>query len=122
LSPASLFLYGTLLDPAVLVRMAGRAGLHRRAVPARLPGHRRVVLRGTPYPTLLRGRGVVAGLLLRAGPATLRRLALYEGPLYRLRPCRVLTRRGARRALAWVAPAWRARGSTDWKDPAVTRP
>uniref|UniRef100_UPI0022EB5E15 gamma-glutamylcyclotransferase family protein n=1 Tax=Falsiroseomonas oryzae TaxID=2766473 RepID=UPI0022EB5E15 len=60
---APVFLYGTLLDPRVFARFAGRAPL-RCALAAVLPGHRRVTLRGTPYPTLLRGAGEVHGLLL----------------------------------------------------------
>lgn len=106
---APVFVYGTLLDPRVFARFAGRAPW-RRAVPARLPGHRRVHLRGTPYPTLRRDPAVeVAGLLLpRLAPDALVRLAAYEGPCYRLRPVTVRTARGPRRARAWLAPDWRA--------------
>lgn len=112
-----LFVYGTLLDPRLLARLAGRAALPR-AMPARLAGWRRVRLRGTPYPTLLRGPGEVAGLLLpRLAPAALARLAAYEGPSYGLRPVLVATRRGPRRARAWVAAAWRADGKADWRLP-----
>ncbi|WP_165943272.1 gamma-glutamylcyclotransferase family protein [Roseicella aquatilis] len=106
-----LFLYGTLLDPAVLERMAGEPGLARRLRPARLPGWARVGLRGTPYPTLLPDPGVVTeGALLRCGPGALARLAAYEGASYRLVPVRAETPRGPRRARAWVAPRWRASG------------
>jgi hypothetical protein len=106
--PEGLFLYGTLLSPGVFARFAGRSPL-RRAVPARLSGFRRVTLRGTPYPTLLRGAGVVDGLFLpRLPPAALARLSAYEGPSYLLVPIRVATPRGPRRARAWMAPAWRA--------------
>ena len=44
-----LFLYGTLLDPEVLARQSGERGLTRRLPPARLEGHARAALRGTPY-------------------------------------------------------------------------
>lgn len=90
--------------------MAGDAGLHRRAIPAIAPGYRRVALRGTPYPTLLRIRGSseAHGLLLRPSPAAMARLAAYEGPSYRLLPLKVITRRGPRRARAWMAQPWRA--------------
>ncbi|WP_240791036.1 gamma-glutamylcyclotransferase family protein [Roseomonas sp. AR75] len=109
-----MFLYGTLLDPVVFARFAGRAPL-RRALPARLAGYRRVALRGTPYPTLLAGAGEVAGLLLpRLGAAALVRLAAYEGPEYALRPVRVATARGPRRARAWVARGWRADPARPW--------
>jgi gamma-glutamylcyclotransferase (GGCT)/AIG2-like uncharacterized protein YtfP len=111
ISPGPLFLYGTLLRPAVLDRMAGQPGLARRLRPARLEGWTRVALRGTPYPTLLRAPGTATeGALLRCGAAALARLAAYEGASYRLVPVRVTTRRGPRRARAWVAPRWRASG------------
>lgn len=114
--PPPLFLYGTLLDPSVLARQAGEGRLVRRLVPARLQGWRRVVLRGTPYPTLLRDpAGVTEGAVLRAGPAALAGLAAYEGPSYRLEPVRVATPRGPRRARAWVARRWRADAASAWR-------
>jgi gamma-glutamylcyclotransferase (GGCT)/AIG2-like uncharacterized protein YtfP len=108
-----LFLYGTLLHPATFARFAGHAPL-RLALPARASGWRRVGLRGTPYPTLRRGAGEVAGLLLpRLAPGAFARLSAYEGASYRLVPLRVATRFGPRRARAWLAPAWRA-GPWPW--------
>ena len=113
---APVFVYGTLLDPRIFARFAGRAAL-RRARPARLAGWCRVVLRGTPYPTLTRGAGEVAGLLLpRLGAPDFARLQAYEGPSYALVPVRVATSRGPRRARAWVAARWRA-GTLDWRPP-----
>jgi gamma-glutamylcyclotransferase (GGCT)/AIG2-like uncharacterized protein YtfP len=110
----AVFIYGTLLDPAVFARFAGYAPL-RRAVPARLPGHRRVRLRGTPYPTLVAGAGAVCGLLLpRLAPEAFRRLSAYEGPGYALRPVRVRTRRGPRRARAWMTARRRADPAAAW--------
>jgi hypothetical protein len=107
--PSALFIYGTLLDARVFARLAGRAPL-RRAMPARARGFTRVILRGTPYPTLRRADATaVDGLLLpRLGNDARRRLAAYEGASYRLAPIRVVTRRGPRFARAWLAPAWRA--------------
>ncbi|RYI99305.1 MAG: gamma-glutamylcyclotransferase [Acetobacteraceae bacterium] len=103
-----LFLYGTLLDPRVLVRQSGEPALPRRLRPARLPGYARVALRGTPYPTLVARPGTVTeGALLRAGSAAYARLAAYEGADYRLVPVRVQTGRGPMRARAWMAPRWR---------------
>jgi hypothetical protein len=115
-----VFVYGTLLDPAIFRRFAGRAPL-RRALPARLIGWRRVLLRGTPYPTLVRGgkgaAGEVGGLLLpRLAPPSFARLAAYEGASYALVPVRVATPRGPRRARAWVAARWRA-GDRAWVQP-----
>ncbi len=100
-----LFLYGTLLDPAVLAARSGRRGLEPRARPALLPGWRRVMLRGAPYPTLVRARGgVVRGVVLRVLGAPLRRLMAYEGAAYRRQPVTPLVPgRGRCRAEAWVA-------------------
>lgn len=109
-----LFVYGTLLDPRVLARWSGEPGLARRLRPARLAGFARVVLRGTPYPTLIARPGAVTeGALLRASPAARARLARYEGPSYRLRPVRVTTPRGPVWAQAWMAARWRA-AATAW--------
>ncbi|WP_237216545.1 gamma-glutamylcyclotransferase family protein [Falsiroseomonas oryziterrae] len=109
-----IFVYGTLLDPRVFRRHA-ELRWFRRALPARLPGHRRVRLRGTPYPTLVEGAGEVRGLLLpRLPPATLARLARYEGAGYALRPLRVVTRRGRCAARGWVSPRWRSDPTVDW--------
>ncbi len=111
----AVFLYGTLLDGRVLERMAGRRGLARRLRPARLRGYRRVALRGTPYPTLVRDpRAATEGALLRIGPAATARLQAYEGPLYRLRPVRALTGRGRAAARAWMAEPRRADRLRDW--------
>lgn len=114
-APRRVFVYGTLLDPAVLAARAGRRGLARRASPAALQGWRRVRLRGTPWPTLRRQRGaVVRGLVIGLRGAALRRLMAYEGPAYRLHPVRVLTPRGPCRAAAWVTAAWLANHGPDW--------
>ncbi|MGK7868242.1 gamma-glutamylcyclotransferase family protein [Falsiroseomonas sp. E2-1-a20] len=106
--PAGLpvFVYGSLLDPLVLARQSGRRGLMRLAVPAVLPGWRRVGLRGTAFPTLVRARGCrTEGVLLRLRGAPMRRLMAYEGAAYRLRWIRVRTARGPRQARAWMAAA-----------------
>lgn len=99
-----LFVYGTLLDTHRLARFAGRSIV---PCPAELAGWRRVALRGTPYPTLCRARGVVAGGLIVVDAALLRRLSIYEGSRYRLVPvaARVLRAETARsvRAFAWIA-------------------
>jgi gamma-glutamylcyclotransferase (GGCT)/AIG2-like uncharacterized protein YtfP len=99
-----LFVYGTLLDTRRLTRFAGRAVI---LYPAELTGWRRVALRGTPYPTLRRGRGVVAGGLIVANAALLRRLSNYEGSRYRLVPVAVRATREETtrpaRAFAWIA-------------------
>jgi hypothetical protein len=118
-----IFLYGTLLDPRVLAARSGDASLARRAVPATLPGYRRVALRGTRYPTLVRASPgeAVRGVLVRADGAALGRLAAYEGPFYRLAPVCVVTPRGPRHARAWLAAAWRADAASRWEPPRPRR-
>lgn len=111
---AWVFLYGTLLDRRVFLRRAGTARPFRRGLPARLPGFRRVALRGTPYPTLVADEGEVAGWLVALPSAPLARLQAYEGASYRLVPVRVMAKRGARRVRAWAAPRWRANPGRGW--------
>ncbi|MBU8539833.1 gamma-glutamylcyclotransferase family protein [Falsiroseomonas tokyonensis] len=102
-----LFLYGTLLDPAVLRLRSGRRFPRGAARPAVLRGWRRVGLRGAPWPTLIRARHhLVPGLLLPLSGGPLRRLMAYEGAAYRLRPVRLHLARpatGLRRGFAWIA-------------------
>lgn len=115
MSLTALFLYGTLLDPAVLERQAGQRGLARRLRPAVLRGWRRVALRGTPYPTIIPELGAnIEGAVLRVGPEALARLAAYEGASYRRVPVRVSTRHGPVRAQAWVAARWRGDAARSW--------
>jgi hypothetical protein len=97
-----LFVYGTLLRPALLARLAGRPLTPQACC---LPGWRRVRLHGTRYATLRRAPGHVAGAAVIANAATLRRLRAYEGESYQL--CRVTLRARGRplAAHAWIAPA-----------------
>jgi gamma-glutamylcyclotransferase (GGCT)/AIG2-like uncharacterized protein YtfP len=97
-----LFLYGTLLRPAVLARFAGRPVATR---PAALRGWRRTHLGGTGYPTLRRAPGQVEGAVMDADAATLRRLMAYEGVRYRLERVTVRTARGPELAHVWIAAA-----------------
>lgn len=111
----SLFLYGTLLDAACFAAVVGTASPLRAGRAALLRGVRCVALRGTPYPTLIAdARGIVAGRVVRVGSPMLRRLFLYEGPPYRLRP--VVPRAGGRAlsAKAWIAPRGRADPARPW--------
>jgi hypothetical protein len=98
------FLYRSLRDSAVLARRAGMPGLAARAAPASLPGWRRVTRGRSPWPSLRRDRGRWVGCVVLAMPAVARgRLSVYEGPAYRLCQVVVVTRRGRRAALAWIA-------------------
>lgn len=112
-----VFLYGTLLDAGVFRRRAGTLAPLRHALPARLAGYRRVALRGTPYPTLLRAVGEVDGVLVGLAPVPFARLSTYEGASYHLIPVRVWTRHGPRLARAWAAARWRADPAQPWTLP-----
>jgi gamma-glutamylcyclotransferase (GGCT)/AIG2-like uncharacterized protein YtfP len=101
-----LFVYGTLLDPGLVARLTRRPARPRPAV---LDGFQRVRLRGTPYPTLRRGQGSVAGALLLADREAFRRLAAYEGPRYRLTSVRARLAGGTELV---AARAWIAAGAT----------
>lgn len=103
-----LFLYGTLLDPDVLAKVAGR---HIPIAPATLHGWRRVATPDGRYPTLRRARAVVDGALVAVNSATLARLAAYEGPSYRLTGVVVRTALGNVAASSWIAPG---RTLRDW--------
>jgi gamma-glutamylcyclotransferase (GGCT)/AIG2-like uncharacterized protein YtfP len=104
-----LFLYGTLMDPAVAQRVAGEDRFVQEARPALLPGWRRVMLRGTPYPTLVRdASAAVHGLLAEVPPAVLQRLHAYEGPLYCFVRVHVFCDGATIAARAWIAPPARA--------------
>jgi hypothetical protein len=95
-----LFVYGTLLDPALVFDLTGRVASMR---PATLAGWRRVRLRGTPFPTLVRGRDGVPGAVVMVDAVALRRLHRYEGPRYRLIAVKPLVAGRPVRARTWVA-------------------
>lgn len=110
-----VFLYGTLTDPGVFARAAGNAAPLETARPALAAGFRRVYLRGTPFPTLLRDpRGTVHGLLAEVPPALLPALHAYEGPLYRFLTVRVLCGGRSLAARAWIARPGRADRERPW--------
>lgn len=107
-APIRLFLYGTLLDPGLRARLAGR---ELPVVPATLEGWRRVALRGGRYPTLRRAAGKVEGALVVVDGAALARLEAYEGRAYRLVRVVVRSAKGKSMAHAWIAPGGTLR---DW--------
>jgi hypothetical protein len=86
-----VFAYGTLLQPAVLRAVTGRAFALR---PARLPGFARYRLHGEVFPAIVAEPGAItAGALLEGvGPTVLAELDRYEGELYRR--CAVVVERG----------------------------
>lgn len=97
-----LFLYGTLLQSAVLARRTGRMP---KVQPCEAPGWRRVQLRGTPYPTLRRAPGAMAGGLIEADARAVGRLHAYEGMRYRFRQVRVRAGGRSLTAHVWIAAA-----------------
>ena len=101
-----VFLYGTLLDRAVLARRSGRPLRGTLPEIASLRGWRRVAMTVGPFPTLRRqAGGRVVGALHRAAAADAARLAAYEGPRYRLIRVAVATPRGQCPAWTWIAAA-----------------
>jgi hypothetical protein len=110
-----VFLYGSLMDPAVFAAVAGTAAPLAAARPALLAGWRRVTLRGTAYPTLVQARGgATDGLLVTLSPSLLPRLHAYEGGLYRFLPVRVLSEGHLVAARAWIARTDRADRARPW--------
>lgn len=110
-----VFLYGSLMDPAVFARVAGTAAPLEAARPALLAGWRRVVLRGTPFPTLVRDpAATVDGLLVEIPSALMPALHRYEGALYRFLAVRVLSGGMTHAARAWVARRDRADVARTW--------
>lgn len=100
-----LFLYGTLLNPAMLAQRSGDPTAPRRCMAATLHGWQRVALPNGRWPTLCRRRnGAVTGVVVDADAAAARRLAAYEGDAYRLAAVVVATATGNVAAKVWIAP------------------
>lgn len=110
-SQGRLFLYGTLLDRELRAAVIGTGP--QEPVPATLRGFRRVRLAGTPYPTLRPTTGAAVNGLFLGGltPASLDRLAVYEGQAYRLIRCTVSV--SDRRFAARVFTAAPSRATTE---------
>lgn len=105
----SLFAYGTLQFPEVLIELLGRCP---RFVPAALPGWRAAVLPGLVYPGLVPAPGVSAPGVVLTGltAAEWRILDAYEDEQYDLRSVRLDRSRSV-----WTY-AWRAEvGAQTWR-------
>ena len=78
------FFYGTLLDPDVRTDILGSWTSRRELARARLPGYRRVYIRGRHYPVVVPAEGAcVAGLLAEGlDRRAVRRLAAFESDEY----------------------------------------
>ncbi len=100
-----IFLYGTLTDPCGFGYCAGQP-LRATPVPAILRNYRRVLLRGTRYPTLRRARGhAVQGVIMRVNADMLVRLQNYESDRYRRIKFLVHTAYGPQRAICFMGDA-----------------
>lgn len=110
----NLFFFGTLMDDEVRAIVCGRALPVR---PARLRGWRRPHVAGRHYPMLQqRPGGYLNGVVAEeVDSEALRRLQIYEGWEYELRPFRLETPQGPLAAhvftcpptIAWAEPEWR---------------
>ncbi|MBE0581268.1 gamma-glutamylcyclotransferase family protein [Devosia sp.] len=70
MTPAPLFLYGTLRDPDILAAVLGRTVAVRQLIAATAPDCVAVYFPGRVYPVLLRRPGSAApGLLLLVAPS-----------------------------------------------------
>ncbi len=110
-----VFLYGSLMDPAVFARCTGTAEPVLAARAAQLHGWRRVALRGAVFPTLVAApSSTVNGLLAEVPPSLLPALHAYEGPLYRFLRVRVFCGGTRLAARAWAARPDRADAAREW--------
>jgi gamma-glutamylcyclotransferase (GGCT)/AIG2-like uncharacterized protein YtfP len=90
---ADLFVYGTLLLPAVIEALIGRVPPR---LPAVLPGYRRYRLTGRAYPAIVAEPAARVDGLVYRGLAPRERMILdaFEGDAYERRRVRARTRRG----------------------------
>ena len=111
------FFYGTLLDPDVRAHILG-AWINRRDLPAaRLPGYRRVQIRGRHYPVVVPASGEAVEGVLAAGldRGAVLRLARFESDEYVDAERTVLVDDGrALRARVFVAGPLANPSDTDW--------
>ena len=114
MSSQTLFVYGTLLFPAIMRRVVGRV---LPSEPAVLRGYRRRRVRNEVYPGVLPSLGSnVKGKLCRGlDGATLCLLDAFEGPEFERRRVQVMTAGGLRGAFVYVLTRTSRRFATeDW--------
>ena len=113
-----IFLFGTLLDPALRAIVLGD---HPQAMPARLPGWRVERAEGGDWPILVPCDGAAAeGLVLAPSDKGTARLDFYEaGFAYRLEETTVETAEGSRPVRVYRAPEGAGAGEAwhlpDWQ-------
>ncbi len=111
------FFYGTLLDPDVRAHILGSWINRREPTRARLPGYRRVYIRGRHYPVVVPAHGESVDGLLAEGldRHAMRRLAEFESDEYVDAERTVLVDDGrAVRARVFVASALARPTRTPW--------
>lgn len=96
MTPAPLFLYGTLQDPDVLAAVLGRTVADRQLIAATAPDCAAVYLTGRVYPALVSRPGSAApGLLLvQVSAEDLAALDAFEGDEYRRGPVQAMAATG----------------------------
>lgn len=116
MQPHTLFVYGTLLFPAIMHRVIGRVLPHE---PATLNGYVRRGVHGEIYPGVLPSLGSkVTGKLCRGlDGTTLRRLDAFEGEQFERQWVHVTTPAGRRGAFVYVlAPRHRRFATEHWSE------
>ena len=110
----NLFFFGTLMDEEVRAIVCGRAVAVR---PALLRGWRRPHVAGRHYPMLVQQPGGrIAGMVAENVDAdSVRRLQIYEGWEYELRPFRLETVTGPLAAHVFVCPPGIASAAPEWR-------
>lgn len=100
-----LFVYGTLLQPAIMQQVAGRMF---PALPASLPGYKCYRLRNRTYPGIIaQADSSVSGLVYQINPRALRLIDLYEDGCYKRQVVTVKTASGSVQAHTYVIPSTR---------------
>ncbi|SFZ85396.1 Gamma-glutamyl cyclotransferase, AIG2-like [Devosia enhydra] len=114
--PARLFVYGTLRDPELLMRLLGRPVPHTALLPAAAPGWRAVALARHPWPVLARSPGHAAEGLLVLGLTAFERdlLDAWEGEGYRRLPLPVMVEAELFEADAYLPVSPPSLSAPDW--------
>jgi len=97
----NIFVYGTLLSPAILEKLTRKL---LKTSPAVLPGYKRFCVKDVDYPAIIRVDGSKTnGLIIeKADDSTLAVLSFYEGDEYEIRKVIVLLNGKPEEALTFV--------------------
>ena len=97
----NIFVYGTLLSPAILENLTGKSLKTSSAV---LSGYKRYCVKNCDYPALIRKDGSITnGLIIEnAEDSTLAVLSFYEGDEYEIRKVIVLLNGKPENALTFI--------------------